>query len=78
MISHKPLSPDKGKEGGSCNRRACQEPNSAFCYNSIMYAWYCRQCANDINAVAKSDGMTPFIDVPSNYNELRRNARQSS
>ena len=66
----KPISPDKGKEGGSCNRTACQEPHSAFCYNTPMRAWYCLRCARTINDVARGDKMEPFINIPENYHDL--------
>lgn len=39
---------DKGKKGGSCNRRACQRPGAAF-YNQSTRAWYCPPCAHKIN-----------------------------
>jgi len=38
---------DKGKEGGSCNRRRCQAA-PALWYNHGSYAWYCGHCARDI------------------------------
>lgn len=39
-----PCKPNKGKEGGACNRRSCQsEP--ALWYNHGMYEWYCHDCA---------------------------------
>ena len=38
---------DKGLEGGSCNRRACQAP-SAIWDNHGSYAWYCERCRRDI------------------------------
>jgi hypothetical protein len=42
-----PLKPNKGIEGGACNRRSCQaEP--ALWYNHGSYAWYCDDCARDI------------------------------
>ena len=35
--------PNKGKEGGACNRERCQaEP--ANWYNHGSYAWYCEDC----------------------------------
>lgn len=40
-----PKTTDKGKEGGSCNRTACQKPNSAKYYNRSTRAFYCRTCA---------------------------------
>lgn len=42
-----PLKPNKGHEGGACNRRSCQaEP--ALYYNHGMSVWYCADCARDI------------------------------
>jgi hypothetical protein len=40
--------PDKGKDGGSCNRQACQTPGATW-YNRTMDAYYCPSCANLIN-----------------------------
>lgn len=42
-----PEKPNKGHEGGACNRRACQaEP--ANWYNHGSYSWYCDDCRVDI------------------------------
>lgn len=42
-----PDKPDKGKEGGACNRRLCQaEP--ADWYNHGSLAWYCADCRRKI------------------------------
>ncbi len=42
-----PEKPNKGHEGGACNRRACQaEP--ALWWNHGSYSWYCEDCARDI------------------------------
>lgn len=42
-----PDKPNKGKEGGSCNRQRCQaEP--AIWYNHGSYSWYCSDCRRDI------------------------------
>lgn len=42
-----PCKPNKGLEGGACNRQSCQaEP--ALHYNHGSYAWYCDDCARDI------------------------------
>ncbi|MFZ3482191.1 hypothetical protein [Sphingomonas sp. 3-13AW] len=42
-----PCKPNKGKEGGACNRQSCQaEP--ALHFNHGSYAWYCGDCARDI------------------------------
>lgn len=35
--------PDKGQEGGSCNRSACQAPNAIW-FNHGSRSWYCRSC----------------------------------
>ena len=40
--------PDKGKENGSCNRKACQRPGAVF-FNTSTRAWYCAPCAHKIN-----------------------------
>lgn len=42
-----PEKPNKGKEGGACNRRSCQD-EPALWYNHGSYAWYCGDCAHDI------------------------------
>lgn len=42
-----PGRPDKGKEGGSCNRTRCQ-CSPARWYNHGSYAWYCDDCRADI------------------------------
>jgi hypothetical protein len=42
-----PMKPNKGFEGGACNRQSCQaEP--ALYYNHGMHKWYCHDCAIDI------------------------------
>lgn len=38
---------DKGKEGGSCNRRRCQS-KPALWYNHGSFKWYCSDCRLDI------------------------------
>ena len=42
-----PDKPDKGHEGGSCNRRRCQAA-PALWYNHGSFSWYCKDCARDI------------------------------
>lgn len=42
-----PDKPNKGHEGGACNRQRCQaEP--AEHYNHGSYSWYCSDCKADI------------------------------
>lgn len=42
-----PDKPNKGKEGGACNRGRCQaEP--ALWFNHGSYAWYCADCRKAI------------------------------
>lgn len=42
-----PEKPNKGKEGGACNRERCQaEP--ALSFNHGTSKWYCGDCARDI------------------------------
>lgn len=42
-----PDKPNKGCEGGACNRRLCQaEP--ANWYNHGSHSWYCDDCSIDI------------------------------
>ncbi|MBY3263824.1 hypothetical protein HFO15_19550 [Rhizobium laguerreae] len=42
-----PNKPDKGHEGGSCNRTRCQA-NPARWYNHGSYSWYCDSCRYQI------------------------------
>jgi hypothetical protein len=42
-----PDKPDKGHEGGSCNRQRCQA-SPADWYNHGSYSWYCRDCRDSI------------------------------
>lgn len=42
-----PDKPNKGHEGGACNRQRCQaEP--ALWYNHGSYSWYCYDCMKAI------------------------------
>lgn len=67
----KPLAPDKGKYGGSCNRTACQEPNSAFCVHRLNHGdHYCIRCARLINEANMSYDGKPIVTIPENYSEL--------
>ena len=42
-----PDKPDKGEEGGSCNRSRCQ-CSPARWWNHGSYSWYCDDCREDI------------------------------
>ena len=42
-----PDKPNKGQEGGACNRTRCQAEPAIF-YNHGSHSWYCRDCAVDI------------------------------
>lgn len=51
-----PYKPNKGHEGGACNRQSCQaEP--ALWWNHGSHSWYCGDCARDIgdDPVNRSD-----------------------
>lgn len=39
-----PNKPDKGKEGGSCNRSKCQDSPADY-YNHGSHSWYCHGCS---------------------------------
>jgi hypothetical protein len=55
--------PGKGKKGENCNVTACQKPKSAHHYNNIMHAYYCRECATEIQRFAVMDGMSFYDDL---------------
>jgi len=42
------LHADKGKKGGRCNVTACQQPG-AWYFNKCTRAYYCADCAIEIN-----------------------------
>lgn len=42
-----PLKPNKGLEGGACNRQSCQAEPADY-YNHGMHKWYCGDCAAQI------------------------------
>lgn len=42
-----PDKPNKGHEGGACNRQRCQAEPADF-YNHGSHSWYCFDCARDI------------------------------
>jgi hypothetical protein len=51
------MHPTKGKRGGRCNITACQR-KGAYWYNQVMKAYYCEDCAVDINdhPIQQNDG----------------------
>lgn len=54
----------KGKMGGDCNRTQCQK-HGASSWNRGSHAWYCSDCANELNHYnpnAMSDGK-PMVDA---------------
>lgn len=42
-----PNKPNKGHEGGACNRSSCQAEPALF-WNHGSRSWYCEDCAIDI------------------------------
>lgn len=56
-----PNKPDKGKEGGSCNRTRCQ-CGPAIWFNHGSHSWYCKDCMWDIgeDPFNKQDWMMMF------------------
>ncbi|WP_370159219.1 hypothetical protein [Salipiger bermudensis] len=42
-----PDKPNKGEEGGACNRSKCQDEPARW-YNHGSRAWYCSRCRRDI------------------------------
>lgn len=77
-----PEKPNKGKEGGACNRRACQaEP--ALWWNHGSYSWYCEDCAIQIgqDPVNKRDWehrWQPKVSHPMFETREQINARMES
>lgn len=51
----------KGTKGGNCNRTACQQPGADF-YNKSTRAYYCRKCAEMIQASCFLFADTPLFD----------------
>jgi len=58
----------EGQKGKNCNVTHCQRDNSAFYYNRVMDAYYCRHCAVKIERSAKQGGMSFFDDLHLRYN----------
>lgn len=75
-----PDKPDKGVEGGSCNRSRCQCA-PALWYNHGSYAWYCTDCAIDIgldhvNLALWNRDWLPRVGHPQFETREQMNARQ--
>lgn len=62
-MSHQEHTPGKGKQGLNCNVTACQKPNSAHYYNTVMRAWYCRDCAERIEYAANRGGNSFYPEL---------------
>ena len=63
----KPISPDKGKKGKNCNVTACQLKDSAFYYNRSTRAYYCQECAEEINEVNGQEICVKVSEVGENH-----------
>jgi len=52
----------KGEKGGNCNRTACQKPmtEEESYYSVWTRAYYCRQCARDINDANRGDARAMY------------------
>lgn len=73
-----PDKPDKGKEGGSCNRARCQASPAGW-FNHGSLAWYCLDCRIDIQFDAVNHQVWQAIhdDRPMFENREMINARQA-
>lgn len=63
----KEITEGKGKRGENCNVTHCQEPKSAYYYNHVMDAFYCRRCAMRIQRAAKNEGLSFYNDLHIRY-----------
>lgn len=63
----KEITEGKGKWGLNCNVTHCQRPNSAYYYNHVMDAYYCRQCAVKIQRSAVAQGLSFYNDLHLRY-----------
>ena len=72
-----PNKPDKGKEGGSCNRTRCQ-CSPARWYNHGSFSWYCDDCKRDIGRAndAHWAGSTYYPGHPMFETRAEMNARE--
>lgn len=77
-----PLKPNKGMEGGACNRQSCQAEPANY-YNHGMLKWYCEDCADQIgnDAVNHRHWMTdwfPSCGHPQFETREQMNARETN
>lgn len=63
------IKPDKGKENGSCNREACQQPGATF-FNVVTRAYYCLTCTRRIMSYPGGDDLFP--DFKTTIEKLRK------
>lgn len=56
----------KGIKGGDCNVTQCQEPG-ASCYNEPMRAYYCKNCATNINKSSRETFGEPICKIKEDY-----------
>lgn len=60
---------NKGLKNGSCNRSVCLAPGALY-YNSSTRAYYCKECAYQINKWYLIDNPTKIgVDVLCTYEE---------
>lgn len=50
---------DKGKEGGSCNRKFCQS-SPAIWFNHGSRSWYCADCRRTLERINAQDWEANF------------------
>lgn len=63
--------PDKGLQGGSCNRKICQQPG-AFFYNKETRKFYCHRCCKEISKYNEGDSLFPnYKEEHEEYKEWR-------
>lgn len=53
----------KGVHGGNCNVSSCQKPNALY-FNKSTKAYYCKECAEEINWVGGRADVMKLYGVP--------------
>lgn len=69
----KPKTPGKGKKGENCNVTSCQRPYSALYFNRVMNAYYCSECAEEIERSANTSGLSLFDNLKEHMKQERNN-----